>query len=130
MAREPKSRAGYRDIPAGPMVLDALRRWKVRCPKSDLGLVFPALRGGILQHTTTQARFRRLQEKVELTMRWHDLRHFAVSLWIEQGFSIKEIMTFAGHSSIQMTMERNGRVRAIDAAVVPDRLDAVECWHR
>lgn len=107
---EPKSRAGYRDIPAGPMVLNALRRWKLRCPKSDLGLVFPAPRGGILQHTNTQARFRKLQEKVEVTMRWHDLRHFAVSLWIEQGFSIKEIMTFAGHSSIQMTMERYGHL--------------------
>ena len=43
-------------------------------------------------------------------MRWHDLRHFAVSLWIEQGFSIKEVMTFAGHSSIQMTMERYGHL--------------------
>lgn len=43
-------------------------------------------------------------------MRWHDLRHFAVSLWIEQGFSIKEIMIFAGHSSIQMTMERYGHL--------------------
>jgi integrase len=107
---EPKSQAGFRDIPAGPMVLNALRRWKLRCPKSDLGLVFPAPRGGILQHTNTQARFRKLQEKVEVTMRWHDLRHFAVSLWIEQGFSIKEIMTFAGHSSIQMTMERYGHL--------------------
>lgn len=42
-------------------------------------------------------------------MRWHDLRHFAVSLWIKQGFSIKEIKTFTGHSSIQMTMERYGQ---------------------
>ncbi|MBN8957104.1 MAG: hypothetical protein J0H17_11125 [Rhizobiales bacterium] len=32
------------------------------------------------------------------TMPVHDVRHFAVSLWIEQGFSIKEVMTFAGHS--------------------------------
>lgn len=107
---EPKSRAGYRDIPAGPMVLNALRRWKLRCPKSDLGLVFPAPRGGVLQHTRTQARFRKLQEQVGVKLRWHDLRHFAVSLWIEQGFSIKEVMTFAGHSSIQMTMERYGHL--------------------
>lgn len=107
---EPKSRAGYRDIPAGPMVLNALRRWKLRCPKSDLGLVFPAPRGGVLQHTRTQARFRKLQAKVGVKLRWHDLRHFAVSLWIEQGFSIKEVMTFAGHSSIQMTMERYGHL--------------------
>jgi integrase len=107
---EPKSRAGFRDIPAGPMVLNALRRWKLRCPKSELGLVFPAPRGGILQHTRTQDRFRKLLVNVGVTMRWHDLRHFAVSLWIEQGFSIKEIMTFAGHSSIQMTMERYGHL--------------------
>jgi transposase len=78
--------------------------------KSELGLVFPAPQGGILQHTRTQDRFRKLLEKVGVTMRWHDLRHFAVSLWIEQDFSIKEIMTFAGHSSIQMTMERYGHL--------------------
>jgi integrase len=41
-------------------------------------------------------------------MRGHDMRHFAVSLWIEQGFSIKEVMTFAGHASVQMTMARYG----------------------
>ena len=107
---EPKSRAGFRDIPAGPMVLNALRHWKLRCPKGELGLVFPAPRGGILQHTNTQERFRKLCAKVEEKMRWHDLRHFAVSLWIEQGFSIKEVMTFAGHASIQMTMERYGHL--------------------
>lgn len=107
---EPKSKAGFRDIPAGPMVLNALRRWKLRCPTSDLQLVFPAPRGGILQHTNTQERFRKLMDKVGVRMRWHDLRHFAVSLWIEQGFTIKEVMTFAGHSSIQMTMERYGHL--------------------
>ncbi|WBU52998.1 site-specific integrase [Paracoccus sp. SCSIO 75233] len=107
---DPKSRAGFRDIPAGPMVLNALRSWKLRCPKSELGLVFPAPRGGILQHTNIQKLFRKLCRDVEVTMRWHDLRHFAVSLWIEQGFSIKEVMTFAGHSSIQMTMERYGHL--------------------
>lgn len=38
------------------------------------------------------------------------LHHFAVSPWIEQGFSIKEIMTFAGHASVRMTMERYGHL--------------------
>lgn len=41
---------------------------------------------------------------------WRHLRHFAVPLWIGQGFSIKEMMTFARHSSIQMTMERYGHL--------------------
>jgi integrase len=38
------------------------------------------------------------------------MQHFAVSLWIEQGFSIKEVMTFAGHASVQMTLERYGHL--------------------
>jgi integrase len=53
-------------------------------------------------------RFKPLCTEGSVAMRWHDLRHFAVSLWIEQCFSIKEVMTFAGHSSVQMTMERQG----------------------
>ena len=60
---ETKSRAGFRDVPAGPRVLNTLRHRKRRCPKSDLGQVFPAPRGGILQHTDMQARFRKLQKK-------------------------------------------------------------------
>ncbi|MBF0335169.1 MAG: tyrosine-type recombinase/integrase, partial [Alphaproteobacteria bacterium] len=42
--------------------------------------------------------------------RWHDLRHFAISLWIEQGFNVKEIMTFAGHADYAMTMQRYGHL--------------------
>lgn len=92
------------------MVLNATRRWKLHCPKKPFDLAFPAPYGGILQHTKTQARFRKLLEKVDVTMRWHDLRHFAVSRWIEQSFSIKDMIAFAGHSSIQITMERYGHL--------------------
>ena len=62
-------------------------------------------------HTTVLKRhFKPLCRELGVEMRWHDLRHFAVSLWIEQGFTIKEVMTFAGHGSIQMTMERYGHL--------------------
>ncbi|WP_375456610.1 tyrosine-type recombinase/integrase [uncultured Methylobacterium sp.] len=37
---------------------------------------------------------------------WHALRHFAVSCWIEAGLSPKTVQTFAGHSSLEMTMDR------------------------
>jgi integrase len=49
-------------------------------------------------------------DELKIKLRWHDIRDFAVSLWIEQGFSIKEVMTFAGHASVQMTMERYGHL--------------------
>ncbi len=108
---EPKSAAGHRSVPAGPMVLNTLREWKKSSPKSDHDLVFPAKNGEVADHNHFMRRnFKPLCAKQQVTMRWHDLRHFAVSLWIEQGFSIKEVMTFAGHSSVQMTMERYGHL--------------------
>jgi hypothetical protein len=36
--------------------------------------------------------------------------HFVVSLRIESGFSITEVMAFVGHSSTLMTMERDGHL--------------------
>ena len=38
------------------------------------------------------------------------MRHFAVSPWIEQGFSTKQKTTFAGHASVQMTVGRYGHL--------------------
>lgn len=108
---DPKSSAGHRSVPAGPMVLKTLEEWKAVCPKSDLDLVFPAKGGTVADHNHFMRRhFKPLCAKHGIIMRWHDLRHFAVSLWIEQGFSIKEVMTFAGHASVQMTMERYGHL--------------------
>ena len=73
--------------------------------------MFPATDGSVADHSNTLRRhFKPLCKTVGVTMRWHDLRHFAVSLWIEQGFSIKEVMVFAGHASVQMTMERYGHL--------------------
>ena len=43
----PKSEAGERTIPLPPMVVNALREWKLACPKGDLGLVFPNGRGRV-----------------------------------------------------------------------------------
>ena len=79
--------------------------------RTALDLVFPNRFGQVRTHTTVLKRhFKPLCARLGIEMRWHDLRHFAVSLWIEQGFSIKEVMTFAGHRSIQMTMERYGHL--------------------
>ena len=41
---------------------------------------------------------------------WHALRHFAVSCWIDAGLSPKTVQTFAGHSSLQVTMDRYGHL--------------------
>ena len=108
---ETKSKAGNRDVPVGPMVVNTLRRWKLRCPKSELGLVFPNHKGGIrTQVDVLRLWFKPLCKKLGITMRWHDLRHHAVSAWINQGFSVKAVMEFAGHADYRQTMSRYGKL--------------------
>jgi integrase len=54
---KPKSKAGNRDIPLPPMVVNALKQWRERCPVGGLGLVFPNGRGNIESHNNIVKRW-------------------------------------------------------------------------
>lgn len=45
-----KSEAGERTVPLPPQVANTLRKWKLKCPKGDLGLAFPNGAGNIESH--------------------------------------------------------------------------------
>ena len=49
----------------------------------------------------------RKHPKVE-RFNWHALRHYGISTWIEADLKPKTVQTFAGHSSLQVTMDRYG----------------------
>jgi integrase len=114
----PKSAAGDREIPMAPMVLHALREWKLACPKGDLGLVFPNGVGRIENHANIANRgFYALQRgagmidaKGSPKYGVRALRHFFASWAIEQGFSPKRLQALLGHNSIQMTFDRYGHL--------------------
>ncbi|MCP1765161.1 tyrosine-type recombinase/integrase [Bradyrhizobium japonicum] len=44
---QPKSESGERTIPLPPMVVAALRTWRLACPKGPLNLVFPNGKGNV-----------------------------------------------------------------------------------
>lgn len=88
-------------------------------------LVFPNKRGWYIGHDNMVKRkflplFDLLAEKRKkdpkqhpeppTRFNWHALRHFAVSCWIEAGLSPKTVQTFAGHRSLQVTMDRYGHM--------------------
>jgi integrase len=52
----PKSKAGRRDIPMAPIVLNTLREWRLACPRGELGLVFPTPSGGVMDHAMVYRR--------------------------------------------------------------------------
>ena len=114
----PKSKAGRRDVPLAPMVVNTLREWRLACPASDHDLVFPNNRGRPLSHTNFAKRvFRPLQADNGITgadgapkYGPHALRHAAASLFIEQGWQPKKVQMVLGHASIQMTFDLYGHL--------------------
>jgi integrase len=135
-----KSKAAYRSLRLSPLVLNALREWKLLCPKGDLGLVFPNGIGKIESYANVIDRgFGPIQIEANVitlvpvtddagkliinnagepvmreTHRYglHALRHACASLWIEQGHNPKQIQTLMGHSSIKVTFDTYGHLFA------------------
>ena len=50
----PKSESGARTVPLPPLVANALKEWKLACPKGELDLVFPNRGGGVESHRARQ----------------------------------------------------------------------------
>lgn len=125
-----KSKSGYRSIPCPPLVVNALREWKLVCPKGELGLVFPTGSGQVESHSNiVQRGFEPVQlaagvvdlaEEIDpkgqtvmvpvAKYGLHALRHACASLWIENGMNPKRIQALMGHSTIQMTFDTYGHL--------------------
>lgn len=124
-----KTVAGVRTIPLGENVLLALKAWRLRSKFSEPDdLVFPNTVGSYLNHDDmVKRKFYPLFEKLKVMWKeerrnepieafnWHALRHFAISCWIDAGLPPKTIQTFAGHSSLQVTMDRYGHLFRSDS---------------
>jgi integrase len=120
-----KTAAGMRIIPLSQPLVLMLKKWKLRTKWKKAGdLVFPNKRGSYTSHDNMVKRkflplFGLVAKKYEEErlnslpperFNWHALRHFAVSCWIEADLKPKTVQTFAGHSSLQVTMDRYGHL--------------------
>lgn len=110
----PKSTAGLRTIPLSRQIAAMLKAWKLKSRFSKLDdLIFPNREGHHLGHDNfIKRQFLPLFDLLPTVERfnWHGLRHFAVSCWIEAGLAPKTVQTFAGHASLQVTMDRYGHL--------------------
>ena len=123
-----KSEAGERTVPIGPLVVNTLREWKLACPPSQLGLVFPTSRGNIIRHeniirqiwmpaqiaasVTVQGKTGRAAKYSGL----HALRHFYASWCINRkadgGLELpaKMVQERLGHAGIQILLDTYGHL--------------------
>jgi integrase len=120
----PKSKAGERTLPIGPMVVNTLKEWKLACPKSDRDLVFPTGPGNIEFHANIVARIvgpvqvaaNVIDQNGRPKYGMHSFRHFYASWCINRrqdgGLELpaKTVQTRLGHASIVMTLDRYGHL--------------------
>jgi integrase len=132
-----KTHKGYRDIPISRALVRHLKEWKLACPKGEKNLVFPNGKGNMESPSNIRNRiFIPAMQRIGLApmevnedgvevprpaFRFHDLRHAAAALFIEQGGNPKRIQDLMGHKSIQLTFDTYGylfRDAEADAAAV------------
>ena len=109
----PKSASGTRAVPLSSMMLRSLKEWRLRSPFSGDGdLIFPNRNGRYMGHDNlVKRRYKPTMEAAGVPgINWHSLRHYAISTWIEAGLAPKTVQTFAGHSSLAVTMDRYGHL--------------------
>ncbi|MCP3381259.1 site-specific integrase [Bradyrhizobium sp. CCGUVB4N] len=131
----PKSESGERSIPLPPVVVSALREWKLQCPKTELGLVFPSPvedveiigRDYIVKRGLWPAHIaagitkigKDSNGKVTDVAKYpglHSLRHFFASWCINRkvdgGLELppKVVQERLGHSTIAMTLDIYGHL--------------------
>jgi integrase len=122
---QPKSDSSDRTIPFGPLVLNALKQWKLVCPKGALGLVFPDEQGQPERHVTM---LRRIVWPLQIAagvingkgaakyQGIHAFRHFYASWCINRRadggleLPIKTVQQRLGHSSILLTSDVYGHL--------------------
>jgi integrase len=114
----PKSQKGYRDVPMIPLVVNALKGWRLASPAPPAGkqdLVFRGRHGGVMSHTSVQEGFDRVQHAAGIVRpdaqakyAPHKLRHFFASWMIDQGAGQKELQTLMGHDQSTRTADLYG----------------------
>jgi integrase len=119
---QPKSQAGRRNAPMGPLVVNALKAWRLASTSHDL--VFPTRTGKPTDHSNLLRRvFGPAQIAAGIVTAggkpkygFHALRHFYASWCInpkDRGgleLPLKLVSTRLGHASIQITADRYGHL--------------------
>lgn len=109
---QPKTPAAIRKINMPDELVKVLKEWKLKCPISDMNLVFPNSNGQPMDaDNMVKRRFEPVLRKAGIDkIRFHDLRHTFVSMLIAKNIPVKYIQKQVGHTSIQVTMDRYGHL--------------------
>jgi len=123
----PKTKAGRRTISIPALLVADLRRWKLRCAKSDEDFVFASSEGKPIRRdwllrvsfypALSRARLRRVT--------FHTLRHSCASAMIAAGAPVTEVQHRLGHANPAITLQVYSHFFKHSESGAADRLAAV-----
>ena len=129
----PKTRSGKRKIKIGPGLLEHLSRHRARQLQESLAagdtweeqdLMFPNSLGKPLEPRRIFKEFKELLKKAGLPdIRFHDMRHTAISLLIDMGIPINAIQERAGHSKASVTTDIYGHAMSRAQDMAAERIE-------
>jgi integrase len=106
-----KSESALRTVPVPAYLFPELKRWKLGCPVTARGLVFPGEpnergeRGPIDADVLLRHILRRALRRAGLPpLRFHDKRHLAGTLMSEAGVPPKRAQEILGHADVRTTL--------------------------
>jgi len=112
---EPKSASGRRVVVLGPAMIGRLRTYQERQALEKIvaggrwqenGLVFPSTIGTPMEARNLVRSFKALLKEAGLPeIRFHDLRHTAATLMLQEGVHPKIVQERLGHSQISLTLD-------------------------
>ena len=126
----PKTAAGRRSVPMPMFVaaqLSAHLATRGLDASDDDALVFTATKGGRPYAGNWHGDVWTPARKTAgfPTLRFHDLRHSAVPLWVDMGANLLQVSRWLGHSSVQITAGVYGHLFSETNDAVMARLDEV-----
>lgn len=119
----PKTTAGVRQVPVPQYLSEALQAHMQAFPGSTL---FTGAQGAPVQpHNFSQRTFKKAAEEVGVPqMRVHDLRHTAITHWVQAGIPLPQVVKWAGHSDAGFTLNRYAHAIPKDDSKYMDLLTA------
>jgi integrase len=106
-----KTENALRTVPLPAYLIPELKRWKLACPPTARGLVFPGepdangVREPIEADVLLRNILRRALRRAGLpSLRFHDMRHLAGTLMSEAGVPPKRAQEILGHADVRTTL--------------------------
>ena len=130
-----KSKSSERTIRLANILMDALREHRERqfvemkvfeSDWNDIDLVFPNERGNAMLRCSATKIHKTMLKRAELPyIRFHDLRHTAVSLMLQNGVPIVEVSKYIGHARVSITLDTYGHLAPSWHSQAAEKMDEI-----